>query len=184
MNILDAILNAQNGAAVQQVSSRVGLDERQTASALSALIPALAAGFQRNAQREGGLESLASALATGRHQQYLEQPSTLRDPDTVADGNGILGHVFGSKEVSREVASRAAARTGVSTDIMKQLLPLAAAMVMGAMSKQQSSPAAGAGGAAVGSEGGLLGMLTPLLDSNRDGSIVDDVSGILGRFMR
>ena len=32
--------------------------------------------------------------------------------------------------------------------------------------------------------GSLLGMLTPMLDSNRDGSIVDDVMGMLGRMGR
>ena len=63
MNILDAILNAQNGAAVSQLGSQVGLSPDQTTAALSALVPALAAGFQRNMQSAGGLESLTSALA-------------------------------------------------------------------------------------------------------------------------
>jgi hypothetical protein len=37
--------------------------------------------------------------------------------------------------------------------------------------------------AAVGTSGdALLSMLTPMLDSNRDGSMVDDVIGMLGRF--
>jgi hypothetical protein len=31
---------------------------------------------------------------------------------------------------------------------------------------------------------GLLGMLTPLLDSNRDGSVADDMLGMIGRYMR
>jgi len=34
---------------------------------------------------------------------------------------------------------------------------------------------------ATGSGGGLLSMLTPLLDQNRDGSVVDDVMGMLGK---
>ncbi len=37
MNILDSIMNAGNGAAVRQIGSQVGLDEAQTAAALSAL---------------------------------------------------------------------------------------------------------------------------------------------------
>jgi hypothetical protein len=28
----------------------------------------------------------------------------------------------------------------------------------------------------------LMGMLSPMLDSNRDGSIVDDVIGFIGRY--
>jgi hypothetical protein len=58
MNILDAIVNAQDGAAVRQLGSQVGLAPDQATAALSALMPALAGGFQRNIQSQGGLESL------------------------------------------------------------------------------------------------------------------------------
>jgi hypothetical protein len=32
--------------------------------------------------------------------------------------------------------------------------------------------------------GGIAAMLTPLLDQNRDGSIMDDVTSLIGRFMK
>ena len=37
--------------------------------------------------------------------------------------------------------------------------------------------------ASVPGKGGLMDMLTPLVDENRDGSILDDVSGIVGRVL-
>ena len=183
MNILDAILNAQNGAAANHAGSQVGLAPDQTAAALSALVPALAAGFQRNLQTPGGLESLTAALASGRHRQYVDNPASLSDPGAVTDGNGILGHLLGSKEVSREVATRAAAQTGLSSEVIKRLLPLAATMMMGAFARQSAAvpstrPGAGASG------DGIAAMLTPLLDQNRDGSIMDDVTSMIGRFMK
>ena len=52
MNVLDAIMNAQQGGAVKQLGSQFGLGEEQTASALSALVPALAAGFQQTSARK------------------------------------------------------------------------------------------------------------------------------------
>jgi hypothetical protein len=183
MNILDAIVNAQDGAAIRQLGSQVGLAPDQTTAALSALMPALAAGLQRNIQSEGGLDSLMSALSSGNHGQYVDNPTSLSDHSAVADGNGILGHLLGSKEVSREVASRAAADTGLSSDVLKRILPLAAALMMGAVSKQSRnapSVAAGLGG----SGGGIAAMLTPLLDRNRDGSIMDDVTSMIGRFVK
>jgi hypothetical protein len=183
MNILDAILNAQNGAAVSQLGSQVGLSPDQTTAALSALVPALAAGFQRNMQSAGGLESLTSALATGNHGQYLDNPTSLGDPSTIADGNGILGHLLGSKDVSREVASRAAAQTGLSADVLKRMLPLAATLMMGAFSKHSGSTSSLRPGVA-GAGGGIAAMLTPLLDQNRDGSIMDDVTSMIGRFIK
>lgn len=184
MNILDAIVNAQDGAAVRQLGSQVGLGPDQTTAALSALVPALAAGMQRNIRSEGGLDSLISALSSGKHGRYLENPANLGDGSAIAEGNGILGHLLGSKEVSREVASRAAGQTGVSADVLKQMLPLAATLMMGALSKQGGSAASMGAGVGSSSGGGIASMLTPLLDQNRNGSIVDDVTSMIGQFLK
>jgi hypothetical protein len=178
MDILNDIINANGGAAVQRIGSQFGLGEQQTASALSALVPALAAGLQKNVQNEGGLGSLIAALSGGGHQRYIDNPQSLGDPAAVQDGNSILGHVLGSKDVSRDVASRAAAQTGISADVMKQMLPLVATMVMGALARRSGGGAAGLSGG-----GGLAGMLGSMLDGNRDGSIAEDVTGALGKFL-
>jgi hypothetical protein len=180
MDILNDIINAQGGAAVQQLGSQLGLGQQQTTSALSALVPALAAGLQRNLQSEGGLGNLTSVLSSGGHQEYIDNPQALGEARAVEDGNGILGHILGSKDVSRDVATQAASQTGISADVLKRMLPLVATMVMGALARR-SGPATSAG---LNSGGGLAGMLGPLLDSNRDGSIVDDVTGMLGKFMK
>jgi hypothetical protein len=194
MNILEAIMQAQNGGAVDQLGRQFGLDSQQTESALGALLPSLAGALSRNASGPGGLDSLLGALADGQHARYLDDPSTLADPTTTEDGNGILGHVFGSKQVSREVAARAAQQTGIGADLLKQMLPVIAAMMMGGLAKRSSAgagfgaaPAGGSGpsAAAAGGGGGLLDMLTPMLDRNRDGSALDDIlkmaAGFLGR---
>jgi len=183
MNILDAIVNAQDGAAVQQLGSQVGLAPDRATAALSALMPALAGGFHRNIQSQGGLESLMAALSSGNHSQYIDNPASLADPSAVTDGNGILGHLLGSKDTSREVASRAAAQTGLSADVLKRMLPLAATLMMGAFSKQ-SGNASSTTAALGGSGGGIGAMLTPFLDQNRDGSIIDDVTSMIGGFMK
>ena len=180
MNSLDAILGSQGSGAAQQLGRQFGLNESQVSSALSALVPALAAGFQNNMSSPQGLDGLISALGGGQHQRYVDDPGVLGRADTTADGNGILGHIFGSKDVSRQVATRAAAQTGIGESVLKSMLPVVAAMVMGAMSKRMM---ASANPMAVGrsESDSLLGMLTPMLDSDRDGSIVDDVVGMLGR---
>lgn len=188
MNMLEGLLGDQAGGAVEQLSRQFGLNSSQTSSALGALLPAVAAGFQRNASSQSGLEALLGALGSGRHGQYADDLQSLAQPGTVDDGNGILGHIFGSKDVSREVARQASAQSGVGTDVLKQMLPVVAAMVMGAMAKKQfgGAPAQGGLGAAPGQGGGgggILDMLAPMLDSNRNGSAVDDVIGMIGKFM-
>ena len=139
MNILDAIVNAQDGAALQQLGSQVGLAPDQATAALSALMPALASGFQRNIQSQGGLESLMAALSSGNHGRYIDNPTSLADPSALADGNGILGHLLGSKDASRAVASHAAAQTGLSADVLKRMLPLAATLMMGASRRRNEA---------------------------------------------
>jgi hypothetical protein len=181
MNILDTIMSAGNGAAVRQLGAQLGLDEQQTSAAIAALAPALAAGFQRNVQTPDGLESLTSALASGGHERYLENPTRLGEAASIADGNGILGHVLGSKDVSRAVADRAAAQTGIGADVLKKLLPLAATLMMASLARRSGSVAPM--GAGLGSGGGIADMLTPLLDRDRDGSIVDDVTSMIGRYL-
>jgi len=185
MNILQALLAAQGGGAVQQLGRQFGLQDDQATAALSALVPALAAGMAKNAAQDGGLAGLTGALSGGRHGQYLDDLGALARPETVADGNGILGHILGSKDVSRQVAAQAAASTGVGPDILKQMLPVVAAMMMGALAKNTGGGhvTAGLGGVPAGLGGGLLDMLTPMLDRNRDGSVVDDVTGMLGKFL-
>jgi hypothetical protein len=128
------------------------------------------------------MDGLLAALGGGQHQRYIDDAATLDRPDTIADGNGILGHVFGTKEVSREVASRAAAQTGIGEGVIKSMLPVVAAMMMGTMSRRVSQSAAVAPVGTSGAEG-LFNMLTPALDSNRDGSAADDIIGMVGRFL-
>ena len=182
MNILDAMLAAQGGSTTRQLGQQFGLDDGQVSSALSALVPALAAGLQQNMSSPQGLDGLMSALGGGQHQRYVDDVTTLGSAETIADGNGILGHVLGSKDVSRQVASRAAAQTGICEGVLKSMLPVVAAMMMGTMSQQAART--GGAQASLSAGGGLLGMLAPMLDANRDGSMVDDVIGMLGRFTK
>ncbi|HSJ14787.1 MAG TPA: DUF937 domain-containing protein [Longimicrobiales bacterium] len=181
MDILDTIAGPQNNAAVHQLAAQFGLKPEQAASAVGALAPALAAGLQRNLSDAAGGKGLLAALAGGHHQAYVENPATLADPATTVDGDAILGHVLGSKDVSRQVAARASQQTGIDPAILKKMLPLVAALVMGGLSKQ--SQAGTASGAKQGSAG-LAAMLGPLLDRDRDGSVVDDVAGMIGGMLR
>ena len=140
MNLIEILAQAQGGGAMDNLSRQFGLDATQTKSAVEQLAPMIAAGFRRNAGSEQGLVDLMQALQGGNHQRYVDDASALGRADTVNEGNGILGHIFGSKDVSREVASQAASSTGISSGILKQMLPIIASMIMGSMSKRTREP--------------------------------------------
>lgn len=177
MNLLELMLNTQSGGHIQQLARNFGIEEDQVQAAISQLIPALSQGIKNNISSDNGLDGLMNALQTGGHQRYLEQPDSLTDEQAVTDGNGILGHILGSKEVSRAVADRASANTGLDSALLKQMLPLVASMLMGSLSKQASD-----GG--TDTTGGIGDLLTGLLDTGGDGSVVDDLLGMAGRFLR
>ena len=188
MNMLEALLGNDADGVVQQLGRQFGLDESQASSALGALLPALVAGFQQRAANTSGLESLEAALRSGHQHGYLNDLQSLGRSDTVSVGNDILGQIFGSRDVSREVATRASAHAGVGADILKRMLPVVAAVAMGALARRQFGGASARAGmvpgpAAPGQGGGLLDMLTPMLDANRDGTMVDDVIGMIGKAM-
>ncbi len=169
MNILETLLNAPPGAGLQQTGWRLGLRVSDIQALLRQLVPELAGGLGRNASTFDGLEALTRALAGGNHQRYIDDAGALAN--AVPDGNAILGHLFGSKDVSRNVASRAAATTGIDADTIEKFMPVVAAAVMGALSKQTAGGSSSSGGS-----------LTTLLDPGDDGIELDDLRSLGKKF--
>lgn len=180
-NILETLFADENKGVMDEVQKNFNLTEKETRVAVEELIPALSRGLQNNTKEAPGMDDLLEALRTGSHEKYMEKPGTLGAPETTKDGNDILGHIFGDKKVSREVASRVSKKSGLSSTLLKKMLPVVASLVMGALSKKVLGGAARSGSPRTRSESG--GLLTSLLDSDRDGSIWDDVLGMAARTM-
>ena len=184
MDLLQTILNAQNGGAVNQLGQQFGLNRDQTVSAIEQLLPALAGGMARNAAQPGGLESLEAALTGGGHASYLDDLSRLSRPETVQDGNGILGHVLGTKDASRQVAAHASAQTGIGADVLKKMLPMLASLAMAALAQRASRTSAGNVQLGPSAGGGLMDMLGPMLGGQQGGGGLGDILGTLGGLLR
>ena len=193
MSLLKSIIEAQGGDVLKQLAGNFNMRPDQAGQAVSSLLPALTGGMKKNIATEDGLGGLMKALQSGRHQRYVDDPSALREPSTIDDGNNILGHILGSKDASRRVASEAAQKTGIDVGVLKKMLPMVAAMTMGGMSKQTQPSGDALGGALGGllggqqgggaSSSGAAGMLGKLLDSDGDGSVMDDVMGFAKKLM-
>lgn len=180
MNLLHTILQAGGGSVVQNMSQSLGIGESQTQSALGQLLPTVARAMGKNASSGEGLTALIGALGKGNHQQYLDNPQLLGHSDTVNDGNNILGHLFGNKDVSRNIANRASTNTGIGADILKKMLPMVASVAMGALSQQTAGSGVLGTQAQAQQPSGLSG-LSSFLDFDGDGSIADDLLGIVAK---
>ena len=170
------LLGSQNSDAVTQLAQKLGVSEEQARAVIKEVTPALTRGIQHNTQNQGGLDGLISALQSGNHSRYIDNPSVLGTQDNVEDGNSILGHIFGSKDVSRNVAEHASQQTGIASSLIKKALPIIATMVMASLGK--SLFGGGTAQASTGEASNTGGLLSSLLDSDHDGSIMDDVLGM------
>ena len=183
MDIKDLL---SNGQVLDQLARSAGVGPEDARKGLEAMLPSVVRGLERNAGSADGLQALGKALGSGNHTRYLDAPETLGEEGTKLDGNAVLGHIFGSKDVSRNVAAHAAGDTGIDPSPLRKMLPLIASLAMAALSKNSD------GGrklpASEGKAGGLLGavlgtVLTGLANSQggKDGDDGKDspLDGIL-----
>jgi hypothetical protein len=137
-NLLDLMRAAQGGAAMENMSQQFGLSLDQTRRSMEALMPAFALGFQRNAADPTGFANLLRMMGSGQYAGFFEQPGMAFSPRGRREGDTIIGQLFGP-EVSRQVADQAAAWAGVTPDIMRQMMPTVATMLMGGLVKSAAT---------------------------------------------
>ena len=154
----------QSGA-IDSIARELGVEPAVAQKAAGALLPAIVAGMGRSevgpqGAGGGGLGAVLGGLAGGSGGGLLD--SVLHpDPTPTKPGNDILGQIFGSKDVSRGVAEEVAGSTGLSSDLLKKMLPMLAMAVVGYMMKSHSAGEreTGGGGILGGALGGILGQV-------------------------
>jgi hypothetical protein len=187
LNVQDLISEHLSGDTLQQLSQQIGADPDSTSNAVQAALPMLLGGMARNTQSEGGARSLLGALDRDHDGSVLDDVAGFLGQGGNGTGDGILGHIFGSNRPNVENGISQA--SGLNLSQVAQLLPLLAPIVMGALGKTQRQQSLDAGALAgllgqqnqqAMSTSPLFGVLSQVLDANHDGSMMDDVAGMLG----
>lgn len=150
-SLFEMLQDTPGGAVHQNLSQQFGLNPEQTEQAIEALMPAFSYGLKQNTADPAGFASFMQALSSGQHAKYMENPAEVFSPNGVQDGNAILSHLFGNKDVSRAVAAQAAQATGIGENILKQMLPALAPMVLGGLFNQMQSSGPGTSNAGASS---------------------------------
>lgn len=183
------LLQQLAGEGITQISRKIGADEKTTNAALSVALPLLVSALAKNASKTNGAQSLNQALAKDHDGSILNDvPSYLENPEA-ANGAGILEHVLGSQQPV--VSSGLKQATGLDSGQVDQVLQIAAPLIMGALGQQQqqkgfdtndlSTYLGSQQQKAQNTNPDLMGALNTLLDTNKDGSAVDDVIGMMGK---
>ena len=192
MSILEIL---QQSGGIETMARELGVNESVAQAGAAALLPSILGGFKKTTQAQPtGLDGLGGLLGQLGGGGLLDSVLGLQ-PTPVDQGNQVLGQIFGSKEVSRTVAAGAEQQTGISSDLLKKMLPVVAMMVAGYMAKQGGESSGNGNGGLGGLIGGLLGGgskassgglggLASLLDLDGDGNPLDDIIGMAGKLVR
>ena len=191
MNALTEMLTQQlAGGALSQISSKIGADEGTTAKAIALAVPLLTAALARNSSTPAGAEALNQAIARDHDGSVLDNLMGFLGNSESGNGAGILGHVLGGQRSN--VENGLAQSTGLDPSSAGQLLETVAPLVMGALGKTQQQQGLDASSLseflgnqqqqAQASAPDMMSTLGNLLDSNKDGSVLDDVGRIASKF--
>lgn len=189
MDLAQSLMQQLAGGGLSQISQQIGVDEQKTGSALSAAMPLLMSALANNASKPDGAQALHQALAEDHDGSILSDvPGFLGNPQA-ANGAGILGHVLGGQQPA--VTQGLAQSTGLNGNQVGQLLQIAAPLLMGALGQQQqqqgldaNSLSAFLGGQqqmAQQSNPNMMSILNSLLDTDQDGSALDEIVGFVGK---
>ncbi|MFD0799495.1 DUF937 domain-containing protein [Maribacter chungangensis] len=187
--LLDLLNSPMGKQLISGVAGQTGQPEAQTSNVLSMAMPLLLGAMKKNVSTPEGAAGLMSALSGKHNGSILDNLGGLFgggvDESVMQDGAGILGHVFGNKQP--QVENALSQKSGLDAGSVAQILKIAAPIVMGFLGKQtaQSNVSDSSGMNAL--LGSMLGgqpqenqsLITSLLDADGDGSILDDVAGMV-----
>ena len=190
MDLMSLLQEQLTPQVIGQLSQQTGASPTQTATAAEGVFSTLLGGLAKNAAG-GGAEGILSALDRDHDGSVLNDVMGMISGNgggnpAALNGAGILGHILGGQQQgAAQVISQASGvqQSGVA-DLMIKLAP----MVMGVLAQQKQQQGLDASGLASMLGGAvqtqnanpLMQLATQFLDKNHDGSMVDDLMGMVG----
>lgn len=196
MNVIELLQGQLDDNLINQLTQHIGAESpEQTEAAASGIISTLVAGLNKNAARPGGANALVSALDRDHDGSLLDDVAGFllgnrqtRNPNTL-NSAGILAHVLGGNQ--NNVANVLGRATGLDSSQIIKLMMALAPMVLAALGKARSQQGVGVEGIGDILSGSVksqvnqkqeMGLLGRLLDSDGDGSVMDDIANLGMKF--
>ncbi len=182
---------------VDQLSQQIGgADKQQTAVAASGIMNTLVSALARNASSEQGATNLSNALDRDHDGGILDNlmgvlsGNAQSQSDRTMNGAGILNHILGDRQDG--VSNMVSNMSGLNNNQTSQLMTMLAPVVMGLLGKTKRENGLDIGGLASLLTGQAsqnqqsnpaMSMVTRFLDSDGDGSVMDDVANMGMKFL-
>ncbi len=188
-SILDLLNSDMGKQLIGGASAQSGQSAEKTSSVLNMALPFLLGAMKKNSSTPDGAAGLLGALSGKHNGSILDNLGGLFDggvDDAVQqDGAGILGHILGGSQPKIENAL--SQKSGMDAGSVAQILKVAAPILMGVIGKQTRENNVSDSNGLGDLLGGLMGkgdqkdqsFIESLLDADGDGSIIDDVAGMV-----
>jgi hypothetical protein len=172
-NLYEILDDAHDGEALAALGREFDLTPEQTEAAVTALLPAISSGLKQSTATPQGLGSLFSMMGQQQDLQPMyEDPEMAFGPEGRAAGNDALSVIFGSPDVSQAIVDQAQSFSGVSSNVLKKMLPVLAGILISGLMRSGSSGKSAAPRAPVPS---------PDSPSSGGGALGDILGQIFGR---
>ena len=137
-SLTDDIFSQLSRTDMQQIGQQLGTGQAQTAGAIAAALPMILGAMGRNTSQSGGADALLGALgrdhAGGGGIGDILGAVLGGQQSRQTDGQGQLGHIFGSQLPRAEAGLGQA--TGLGNDKAQMLLKILAPIVMAYLAKR------------------------------------------------
>ncbi|MBS4025487.1 MAG: DUF937 domain-containing protein, partial [Clostridia bacterium] len=180
MDMMELMNLLGNKDMLDGISKNSGADSDKVGKLINMGLPTIMKAMNKNATSNDGAQSLLNAL---KQHENDDVEDMVKNPSKInrQDGEKILGHILSSKK--DVVNNNLAKETGLGSDQVNKILSQLAPLLMGTLGQQQKNSNIDSNNVsnllsdALGksAKGGMMDLAEKFLDSDKDGSIVDDV---------
>ena len=196
-NLLDLLEGQFSEGLIDQLSQQIGgADKEQTVKASHGILNTLLGGLAKNASTIDGASALNNALDRDHDGSMLDDLMDIVSGQKTAtneramNGQGIISHILGDR--SNGAVDMISQMSGLDKGKTGNLMSMLAPILMGALGKtkrEQGLDVAGLISLLSGTvtqqkqQDPTMSLVNRFLDSDGDGSIVDDVANIGMKFL-
>lgn len=185
MDIMSLVSELINGGSVDKMSEKIGASKSQVGVVIKDALPAITRALGKNAESDVGATALLNAIKTHENDDVLGMAKDLSNIN-LEDGKKMLKHIFGSSNV--DITNKLSSKSGVSSSGVSDIMGMLAPVLIGSLGQAQKGKNIDSSGMSglVNSvlkfnSSSLLGSLAGILDKDKDGSVVDDITGMVGK---
>jgi hypothetical protein len=139
VRLVELLTGPHGKAVVDNFAKSFGIPPDDARRGLAAIVPEIGYAVERTSLNRAGLADVIAAMGRGAPERLLQGKSDLRSAGVEGLGTEILDTLIGSKDKSRGIANRVASDTGLDAALIRQMLPAAAAVTMGALGEGAKS---------------------------------------------